>query len=492
MDLSKFSDEQLQIASKIITTAKAEGVDPNLALALAFAENRFRAEGKSAKGAIGPMQLMPATAEALGVDPYNVEENILGGVRYIKQLSGMSQIGANPINIAVAYNAGPNSKFFETGDPRDIPDETIQYVNSANTVSGGLIAPAAPAGEAPATESLPPESEELPAPATTQPTGFSVGQDLMAGATGAGIGAAAGTAQKVGRGVSALGETVRDIRQAATTAANAAAGAPGPRPSNLPPPGGPVVRTPVGGQATANYAKQFGLTDFDAARALDMSKSPGGAWDVARQVREAESKIGPGWRMTPERADLLLPDTVGSGPRGQARAPIPPVPEPPGPGPLQRMAGAAARSPVMTGALGGFGAGAGMAEATERYRRDDIPGAVTSGVGALGSLLSMYPPTAPVGIPMSVAGPLATMGVDAYRRAAAQGPGAPATEEELRMARTPALGIHPRIARRRGDSPTDIARSLMDSLRQQESEFRAATPGTSSGSPAAPAGQPLQ
>jgi hypothetical protein len=38
-----------------------------------------------------------------------------------------------------AYNAGPNSKFFQTGDVKDLPDETVKYVQRIITMSGGYI-----------------------------------------------------------------------------------------------------------------------------------------------------------------------------------------------------------------------------------------------------------------------------------------------------------------------------------------------------------------
>jgi hypothetical protein len=67
---------------------------------------------------------------------------------------------------------------------------------------------------------------------------------------------------------------------------------------------------PAGGEGTANYAKKvLGLSDYDANKAVDMSGKPGGAWDVARKVRSAESKIGPGWSMDTSRG-IMTP--VGS------------------------------------------------------------------------------------------------------------------------------------------------------------------------------------
>ena len=83
----------------------------------------------------------------------------------------------------------------------------------------------------------------------------------------------------------------------------------------LPPAQGKNVLEPLGGKATENYGKSYGLTDFDAARAIDTTKNEEGVWDIMKQVKEAEKKIGPGYAMVPERSNLLLP-TMPSSARG--------------------------------------------------------------------------------------------------------------------------------------------------------------------------------
>ena len=83
----------------------------------------------------------------------------------------------------------------------------------------------------------------------------------------------------------------------------------------LPPAQGKNVLEPLGGEATKNYGKSYGLTDFDAARAIDTTKNEEGVWDIMKQVKAAEQKIGPGYAMVPERSNLLLP-TMPSSARG--------------------------------------------------------------------------------------------------------------------------------------------------------------------------------
>ena len=62
MKFPDLNEEQKNIARMVADTARDYGIDPELALALAWRENKFRAEGVSPKGALGPMQVMPSNA----------------------------------------------------------------------------------------------------------------------------------------------------------------------------------------------------------------------------------------------------------------------------------------------------------------------------------------------------------------------------------------------------------------------------------------------
>ena len=92
--------------SAIITSAATRhAVDPTLVKAIIMAESRYNHRAVSKKGAGGLMQLMPPTAKALGVqDIFNPEDNINGGVRYIKKLLVRFE-GDTKLALA-AYNAG--------------------------------------------------------------------------------------------------------------------------------------------------------------------------------------------------------------------------------------------------------------------------------------------------------------------------------------------------------------------------------------------------
>jgi soluble lytic murein transglycosylase-like protein len=105
--------------------AQATGLSPALLKAVAQQESGFQPEAVSSAGAIGVMQLMPATAAELGVDPYNAAENIMGGARYLAAL--LHQFGSLPLALA-AYNAGPGAVEAYRGIPPY--QETQRYVAS--------------------------------------------------------------------------------------------------------------------------------------------------------------------------------------------------------------------------------------------------------------------------------------------------------------------------------------------------------------------------
>jgi len=99
----------------IVAQAMEMGIDPALALSLAKVESNFRQEARSAAGAVGIYQLMPSTARKLGVNPYTLEGNIKGGLKYYLMMYKM--FGSNELALA-AYNAGPgNVKKFNAVPP---------------------------------------------------------------------------------------------------------------------------------------------------------------------------------------------------------------------------------------------------------------------------------------------------------------------------------------------------------------------------------------
>ena len=97
-----------QFEPLIATYASQHNVRADLVRAVIQAESAFNPLARSHKGAMGLMQLMPATAAELGVrDPYDPEQNIRGGVAYLRSL--LDQYSHNEELALAAYNAGPNA-----------------------------------------------------------------------------------------------------------------------------------------------------------------------------------------------------------------------------------------------------------------------------------------------------------------------------------------------------------------------------------------------
>ena len=115
--------------------ARKHNVDPKLVKAVICAESNWNPRAVSNKGAIGMMQLMPKTASDMGVgNPLNPEENIEGGVKYLKHL--LEKFNGSLTLALAAYNAGP-ARVEKVNRVPSIP-ETENYVKRVmNEYSGG-------------------------------------------------------------------------------------------------------------------------------------------------------------------------------------------------------------------------------------------------------------------------------------------------------------------------------------------------------------------
>jgi soluble lytic murein transglycosylase-like protein len=121
------------VRALIARVATEEGTDVKLADAVAEQESRYDHRRISSKGAIGVMQLMPETARRYQVDPCELEPNIRGGVRYLRDLS--AEFGGNVMLVLAAYNAGADRVYAAKGVPPIA--ETVRYVAAVtNTYYG--------------------------------------------------------------------------------------------------------------------------------------------------------------------------------------------------------------------------------------------------------------------------------------------------------------------------------------------------------------------
>ena len=111
----------------IETYANKYNVDSDFIKAIIKQESNFNSNATSKKGAMGLMQLMPKTAQSLGVvDAYNPNQNIEGGVKYLRGL--LDRFDNNNELALAAYNAGPTAVKKYGGIPPY--KETQNYVNS--------------------------------------------------------------------------------------------------------------------------------------------------------------------------------------------------------------------------------------------------------------------------------------------------------------------------------------------------------------------------
>jgi hypothetical protein len=428
--LDSLTPQQSHLADMIIYKAKKEGVDPKLALALAFRESNLQhgnfekdkddklvfkpTTGKS--GEIGVMQIMPSTAKTFGYKPEdlnNLEKNMEIGIRILKSHMGKFN---DPLLAAAAYNAGPNHPYFQ--DPeKSLPESTKQYLKDI-AAYGGFAAPAA---ESEAGESVE-NAEPLPLSADIggeppPPPGWKEQlKEYLPAIAGAGAGAATGTTlaagQKVSQGLNLLGDFLQ--RQ-------------------------PTAPVPSGDTSGTKWMRNWAGVDKQIAGGVpEASASYQRSKGQGKVTGQITKKFGPA---------ALQPGGLSI--QGQAAFPAPP---PPAPAPsllddavaklgqIAKGALSVVRSAPVAGALGGAGAAMSGVEAFERGQKGDKAGAAMAGLGTLGALSAIpTPPTQAIGFGASVMSPLGLAVLDRMRKVQAEPEPPPASPQEMYQARQPAF-----------------------------------------------------
>lgn len=130
----KVSQENTHYHTLVHEKATKYNIDPLIVKAVIKAESNWNEWAVSRRGAMGLMQLMPATAREMNIgNPFDPEENIEGGVKYLRYL--LERFNGDLTLALAAYNAGPNSveKF---GIIPPIP-ETREYVRKVLSLYTG-------------------------------------------------------------------------------------------------------------------------------------------------------------------------------------------------------------------------------------------------------------------------------------------------------------------------------------------------------------------
>jgi soluble lytic murein transglycosylase-like protein len=128
------ADRSRPFEDLILSHSREQGVRPELVRAVMQVESAFNPRARSPKGALGLMQLMPATARQYGVvNAFDPAQNVRAGVTYLRAL--LDRYGNDETLALAAYNAGPNA-VDRHGQAVPPYRETRNYVAQINRMAG--------------------------------------------------------------------------------------------------------------------------------------------------------------------------------------------------------------------------------------------------------------------------------------------------------------------------------------------------------------------
>jgi len=356
----KLTKQQEDNAYLISKTAQEMGLDPDLALAIGWAESRFKG-GVSPAGARGLLQVMPENAPRLGLSIEDLDDpskNVRAGLTILQQ--NLDRFKGNEILAIAGYNTRwkTSEKFAKTLNPDDLPDETKAYLDQIDSFRPLQIAPAreltseggaqVPA-EAAADSLLPEVKKDLPTSLTEdipEPPPI----DPKSGAlVGSGAGVTAGAAE--------TGKNLLSRRRAAAA-----------EPAKAPVSGSPGQKWSV----KTGYGRGEGETVREVSEAFQRAKNKG---KVSGRIPVGGTLNIHEWARQKEMAEELA--------RRSALKEVP--------GQVSRALG---KIPLGS-TLAGAGAGLDVAETAQRLKSGDIGGAGISGISALGQAATLIPHPVP-------------------------------------------------------------------------------------------------
>jgi hypothetical protein len=362
-DLSK---DQIANIKKIGAKAEEYGIDPDLALAVAWRESNFINQINPASGTIGIMQINPRNAKGLKLkveDLHNDDVNIDAGMRILRE--NLDTFGGNERAALVAYNASPTTAkryLASKENPDSLPAETKTYLEDIHSVRP-LIADAGEEEEVP--------RFERPSVSPVDKTTFSQGEEDEASwiaehpsLAGAGAGAASGIGEKLYQFGKESASKVRSdiipdeaVKEAMSSGDKWAKAIGGP--------GGQDVST-----AAKNYQMTKGLEGGETLTKSGIILPPGAQ---AKLEADLETK---GQRLSRKLTEKypMYKKGVEAGrvmSKGAARV-------------LSKLA------PLSTTATGLIG-GSQLGESAERFKRGDIKGGLLSGVSGAANIAATQP-----------------------------------------------------------------------------------------------------
>ena len=370
MDFSKekLSKDQIANATKIIAKAHELGVDPELALAVAWQESKFINQDNPDSGAIGIMQVMPANAKGLNIkvaDLRNPDINIESGVKILKE--NLERYEGNPRAALVAYNASPTTadKYIKEKESFDVlPQETRNYLENIHTFYPLSTAQAEEqpkffdrAKAEPVTFDVEPKQEK------SGVVDFVAEHPAISGGI---LGGALGTGEqlyKYGKNIGAKDATEKAIREALEKEYVLKAG--------------DKWASAIGGPG--------GETVTEAAKNLQ----------TAKRLGEGETLTRSGIALPPGAKEKLEQESLTEGQKlsRKLHKTVPFY------GPLVDIGGKMARgaskvvskfAPISTGATGLIG-GAQLGESVEKFKRGDIKGGALSGLAGASNIVATQP-----------------------------------------------------------------------------------------------------